>query len=289
MTSRDSAVDGRPRNGTENPIELSDITPDTLPSASTSNPGLRPVGSVSSKEPEQTRYSSSGSNETTQRLLRKKDRKALGGRTRAEALGWVDKDYYEENPWYGQDKKKPIFSLGKPLPHKVRWAKKPADLPTRDPPKSSEDLAERGEVDPNNVSPLSNVETRETTASQASRARRTAAGVSHSGRRNDADQPVFEYIPEQDKPDYRRERTTDTHDTDKSDEEDNHNFGIDSEPLGQREREEVEKGDRDPDEFRNWWARIRAKHPEPLAEFLAVCFSPKSDIPLLWHRLTDLT
>ncbi|KAI0849621.1 hypothetical protein F5Y00DRAFT_261406 [Daldinia vernicosa] len=51
--------------------------------------------------------------------------------------------------------------------------------------------------------------------------------------------------------------------------EDLRNYGIDSEPLGQREHGDVEEGDRDPDEFRNWWARIRAKHPEPLAEFLA--------------------
>ncbi|XDG08451.1 hypothetical protein ABKA04_008066 [Annulohypoxylon sp. FPYF3050] len=43
----------------------------------------------------------------------------------------------------------------------------------------------------------------------------------------------------------------------------------DSEPLGQREHDEVEQGGKDPEETRNWWARKRAKHPEPLAEFLA--------------------
>lgn len=46
-------------------------------------------------------------------------------------------------------------------------------------------------------------------------------------------------------------------------------YKIDGEPLGQQERSEVEEGERDPDELRNWWARLRAKHPEPLAEFLA--------------------
>ncbi|KAI0384159.1 aquaporin-like protein [Hypomontagnella monticulosa] len=39
--------------------------------------------------------------------------------------------------------------------------------------------------------------------------------------------------------------------------------------LGQREQDEVEQEDGDTGEYRNWWARIRAKHPEPLAEFLA--------------------
>ncbi|KAI0149920.1 aquaporin-like protein [Hypoxylon sp. NC0597] len=271
MTSRDSAVDGRPQNGlliTENPIELSDITPGTLLDASQNRPGLQPVGPVNSKETDQTRYSHSGSNETNQHILQERDRKVLRDSTKADNLGWVDKDYYEENPWYGQDKKKPIFSLGKPLPRKVRWARKPANLPKKDPPKSPEDLAERGEVDVDHVPSLSNVETRGTTASQASRARRTAAGADHSGRHNDVHQPTFEYQPGQDKTG-RRERTTDTHGTNKSHKEDNRNFGIDSEPLGQRERKEVEKGDRDPDEFRNWWARIRAKYPEPLAEFLA--------------------
>lgn len=52
-----------------------------------------------------------------------------------------------------------------------------------------------------------------------------------------------------------------------------HNDGRnDSIPLGQRERDEVEQGGKDLEETRNWWARKRARHPEPLAEFLAVCF-----------------
>ncbi|KAK7414107.1 hypothetical protein QQX98_007050 [Neonectria punicea] len=46
-------------------------------------------------------------------------------------------------------------------------------------------------------------------------------------------------------------------------------YKIDSEPLGQQEKPSVEAGETDPDELRNWWARFRARHPEPLAEFLA--------------------
>jgi len=52
--------------------------------------------------------------------------------------------------------------------------------------------------------------------------------------------------------------------------QDTSRFALDAEPIGHREREEVEEGFRDPDELRNWWASFRARHPELLAEFLAV-------------------
>ncbi|KAJ6437120.1 C6 transcription factor [Purpureocillium lavendulum] len=52
-----------------------------------------------------------------------------------------------------------------------------------------------------------------------------------------------------------------------------HEFALDAEPIGHQEREEVEEGFQDPDELRNWWARFRARHPEPLAEFLATIVS----------------
>lgn len=52
--------------------------------------------------------------------------------------------------------------------------------------------------------------------------------------------------------------------------EDYTKWAIDAEPVGQNEKDEAETGEVDPDELRNWWARIRAKHPEPLAEYLCV-------------------
>ncbi|OTA99404.1 hypothetical protein M426DRAFT_47133, partial [Hypoxylon sp. CI-4A] len=182
-----------------------------------------------------------------------------------------DEDYYDANPWYGKENKKPIFSLGKPLPRKVRWSKKPAGVPVKHPPKSPEELAELGEIESKieSSSAAPAVDRRGSRAdSQTSKPRRTAAGVAHTDRRNDVGQPVFDYQPGEDNS-TRRERTNDTHTTNKSNKEEGRNFGIDSEPLGQRERDDVEEEDRDPNEFRNWWARIRAKHPEPLAEFLA--------------------
>ncbi|GME24059.1 aquaporin-like protein [Neofusicoccum parvum] len=54
---------------------------------------------------------------------------------------------------------------------------------------------------------------------------------------------------------------------------DNTEWAIDAEPIGRSEKEEAETGEKDPNELRNWWARIRAKHPEPLAEFLCTTIS----------------
>ncbi|KAI1137124.1 aquaporin-like protein [Hypoxylon sp. FL0543] len=271
MSSRrrtDSVVDGRPRGGflgPENPTEVPDTISDTFLNVPRDRSGLH--GPISPRESNQSRYPNSKSPEAPERTVPEKARKALRSRGEPDAEGWVDEEYYEENPWYRQAKKKPVFSLGRPLPRKVRWARKPANVPTKPAPKSSEELAELGEGGLNTYY-LSNIEKQDTTASQASRARRTAAGVSHGDRYNDAGQPVFDYQPGEDNS-TRRERTNDTQTTNQSRREDNRNYGIDSEPLGQREDDKVEQGERDPDELRNWWARIRAKHPEPLAEFLA--------------------
>ncbi|XXH05606.1 Peroxisomal membrane protein PAS20 [Hypoxylon texense] len=193
--------------------------------------------------------------------------KAPSSREKAEALGWVDPDYYEANPWHGQSKNKPVFSLGKPLPRVTRWPKGPGNVVTTKPPViSPEDLAELGEAASNtDNTDAEKVVSR--TQSGSPKKRRTAAGISHGDRRNDAGQPVFEYQPRDDSA-TRRERTNDTNNTKKSN-RDNPNFGIDSEPIGQREHDDVEEGEKDPNELRNWWARVRAKHPEPLAEFLA--------------------
>lgn len=53
--------------------------------------------------------------------------------------------------------------------------------------------------------------------------------------------------------------------------------------MGQTEDELARKGEKDPDELRNWWARLRAKYPEPMAEFLAV--SDQGPAVLLVHML----
>ncbi|KAF3057203.1 hypothetical protein GL218_06282 [Daldinia childiae] len=245
--------------------ELPDTVSDQLPSVSQRRSNLPRI--IDSKESNQNRSSNPATTNKDQRAKERVRRVANNG-SREEPLLWIDDGYYEANPWHGRMNKKPIFSLGAPLPRKVRWAKEPVDVPTGSVSKSPEDLVELGEVDLDGVGGL-NVERRESTVeSEDSGFRRTAAGVTHGDRYNDAGQPVFEYQPGEENSTH-RERTNNTHDTNRSNKEDLRNYGIDSEPLGQREHGDVEEGDRDPDEFRNWWARIRAKHPEPLAEFLA--------------------
>lgn len=51
-------------------------------------------------------------------------------------------------------------------------------------------------------------------------------------------------------------------------------FQIDADTHGgQREQDAAEEGRADPNSMRNWWARFRAKYPEPMAEFLCTAMS----------------
>ncbi|KAI0389457.1 aquaporin-like protein [Xylariaceae sp. FL0594] len=187
---------------------------------------------------------------------------------------WVDDDYYADNPWFDQQRRKPVFSLGAPLPRKTRWSRKEQRYVTRPAGEgtSKEELAELGEVSPEQ-SPIPATEDakngdgdKHESAQRKKQPRRTSQGVTHGDRYNDADQPVFDYNPEGED----TASTRHAQHTEKSkNEEDKPSYGIDSEPIGRRENEEAEEGDEDPNEYRNWWARVRAKHPEPLAEFLA--------------------
>ena len=178
--------------------------------------------------------------------------------------GWVDGEYCSENPWYGQSKKKPVFSLARPLPHTLRRTTRSdkGDI------ENQGDAVGAGREDFRGV-PLRFVPERlSRNPNNHSEQRMTTAGAAHNAKRNDGRQPVFAYLPREGScPD-------DKHDTvdGQGMKERSHEpqYGIDSEPLGRREDSEVEDGEKNPDELRNWWARIRARHPEPLAEFLAV-------------------
>ncbi|GJN84515.1 hypothetical protein PLIIFM63780_008072 [Purpureocillium lilacinum] len=130
---------------------------------------------------------------------------------------WVDKEYLDENPWYGVARQKPVFSLGQPLPHTAR---------RRHTEKRTTGKAGNPDVE----------------------AAETATTPEHEASQQD-DQAVPHLF------------------------QDTNRFALDAEPLGYREREEVEEGFRDPDELRNWWASFRARHPELLAEFLATTVS----------------
>lgn len=210
--------------------------------------------------------------------------------------GYAEADYYSQNPWYGESQDKPVFSLGKPLPHVVRRRGK-----TRTNTGSSRTDEEQalgtgaiaepqgpnneGDVD-NHISGipsrtrsrhLGRAQTQASDLPSLDSQRRhgpTAAGVAHGPKRNEAGQPVFDYIPgeaERVEGETDRPATRDSADRYRPTKGPSHqpSFKIDGEPLGQTERPEVEEGIVDPDELRNWWARLRARHPEPLAEFLA--------------------
>ncbi|KAM0541889.1 hypothetical protein ACHAPJ_013035 [Fusarium lateritium] len=190
----------------------------------------------------------------------------------------AEEGYYQENPWFGEASKKPVFSLGKPLPHKVR---RKAVKPVKPDGKVDEEMAISKEESTNDhpsrytsrtasgqpyrMQAPGNMTPREI---QNQQSRTTAAGVAHNEKRNDADQPVFDYVPGQTTPSHygATASKTQSHQSNKHTQPD---YKIDGEPLGQQEQPSVEAGEADPNEFRNWWARLRAKHPEPLAEFLA--------------------
>ncbi|KAI1099957.1 aquaporin-like protein [Jackrogersella minutella] len=271
MASIKTDPEGNEHPTREEIAELPDSLPDTLPNASRRTSDVQDT--IIPREPVRIRNSNTGSIRTVPRD--QDGAMAPINRAQAEAAGWVDEDYYKANPWYGQAKKKPVFSLGRPLPRKTRWVKRRVGGPSKPASNSAKDLAELGEAGISNTA-VQDIEKAETTEEgETPRARRTAAGAAHSEKRNDVGQPVFEYLPVfmresgDDDESTRRERTNDTQDTGKSNKEDRPKYGIDSEPLGKRDQDEVEQGEKDPNEMRNWWARIRAKHPEPLAEFLA--------------------
>lgn len=208
--------------------------------------------------------------------------------TQSELLGLAEDGYYEENPWYDKSKQKPIFSLGKPLPHKVRRRnKRPLKIIKRHDEELG-DIAEvvedeeegaEGDGDVYGEKPATLTASGQTTRTRthgSENARElqrqqeimTEAGVAHSERRNDAGQPVFDYIPEDTNPAERRFSHATSRARSNADAE-SPEFAIDKAPLGHEEQAGVENDEVDPDQLRNWWARLRARHPEPLAEFLA--------------------
>ncbi|KAM0215265.1 hypothetical protein ACHAQI_003045 [Fusarium lateritium] len=195
----------------------------------------------------------------------------------------AEEGYYEENPWFGESEKKPIFSLGKPLPHKVRRKViKPIMLDgtvdeemavvkgdsAKEFPSRYNSYTSTGQ--PYRAETQSSLTTRD---AQNQQSRTTAAGVAHNEKRNDAGQPVYDYVPGQATPatPTHRDQPASRIQSRQQNEHPQPDFEVDGEPLGQQERSAVEAGEKDPNMMRNWWARFRAKHPEPLAEFLATC------------------
>ncbi|KAF3022470.1 hypothetical protein E8E14_010134 [Neopestalotiopsis sp. 37M] len=186
-----------------------------------------------------------------------------------ERTGWIDDEYLERNPWHDKPKRKPIFSLGQPLPRLVRGPRKirvKNNVANKNRP--LEELAERGELELATPTPTPGLEGSSQfdhvlSAQTSKQPEHTANGTAHNDRRNAAGQPVFDYTPAV------AEQDQHVHNSREEDAASTASYKIDSEPLGKREHDDYENGERDLDELRNWWARLRAKHPEPLAEFLS--------------------
>ncbi|RYO96729.1 hypothetical protein DL764_007415 [Monosporascus ibericus] len=251
------------------PLSSPDGVSNCAPKASESRYSSQDMLREKQERPERPQCQRKGPSERTDRQMGKPKPKprSLPSKPPMPVVleGWVDDDYYAENPWYGQAKTKPIFSLGRPLPRISRRAKKPQKAEAEIP----EDLAEAGQGGLEPVESRNIRKQRTKSSTKSGKCRMTNAGAAHNQKRNDGGQPIFDYVP-YDNSDGDGEGYEDVSEDEADD--DRHNkpkFGIDSEPLGKREDDKAEEGKQNPDELRNWWARIRAKHPEPLAEFLA--------------------
>ncbi|KAI1406266.1 aquaporin-like protein [Hypoxylon fuscum] len=194
-----------------------------------------------------------------------------------ERQGWVDEEYYEHNPWYGQAKDKPVFSLGRPLPHKSRFQrKKEQEMKQRgDVEKGQGDLKAKPSRKGKRVQIAGNSSDEAQQQMLEKNNSRDGLGQSNSVKRNDAGQPVYDYQPWN--VDFRVPDLTGTQQGDGQKApgyEEGAKYKVDGEPVGgQREDDEAEEGRKDPNDLRNWWARLRAKYPEPLAEFAATAMS----------------
>ncbi|KAI1274583.1 aquaporin-like protein [Xylaria sp. FL0933] len=244
--SKSTSTDSQHR-GSKQPLDSGNMHPDMLDTRSTLSHRQVTNDRRSARQPKETNNAPEKATPTHQAKY-----------VREPSTGqWIDKDYYKTNPWYNQEKKKPIFSLGKPLPRMVRWD---GSQYREEEVRPNNDLAELGEVYSENSSEPGDKAKAE---KRGNTHRQTPAGVSQGERFNDAGQPVFDYTPSNDKQEGQQDSGTEEQQADSPD------FGIDSEPLGKRETDAAKEPDSNPDDYRNWWARIRAKHPEPLAEFLA--------------------
>lgn len=184
-----------------------------------------------------------------------------------ERQGWVDDDYYDSNPWYGQAKEKPVYSLGRPLPHKSRFQKKKEAEAQQngDVEKGQGGMKSKASRKGKRVQIADNGDD-----SQQQMLNRGGTG-GQSMRRNDSGQPIYDHQPWD--ADFRVPDLTTSQGEKAPEDREGENYNVGGERIGQREDDEAEEGQRDPNDLRNWWARMRAKNPEPLAEFAATLMS----------------
>lgn len=156
----------------------------------------------------------------------------------------AEEEYQRRNPWQGKPKDKLNFNLGEPLPHKVRWGQQAKKAQQQQQQQQQEEDVEQGMG-------------------------RRPTGRSQQQATTEADRSD-DTLQEAD-----RTETEGTHKTDHDQGTDTaKRFQIDADRIGgQREDDAVEDGDVHPNAMRNYWARLRAKYPEPVAEFFCTGMS----------------
>ncbi|KAI0178904.1 aquaporin-like protein [Hypoxylon sp. FL1284] len=190
-----------------------------------------------------------------------------------ERQGWVDDAYYDQNPWYGQPKDKPVYSLGRPLPHTNRFhggkKKETGDQQDGDVEKGQGGMQSKPSRKGKHVQIADDTDNPQ----QQMLGRESSDG--QNANRNNSGQPTYDHAPwdvDFRVPDLNTQNTQNS--TEKAPGyEEGSKYKVDGEPVGQREDDEAEEGGKDPNDLRNWWARLRAKYPEPLAEFAATGMS----------------
>ncbi|KAK8054617.1 hypothetical protein PG994_009684 [Apiospora phragmitis] len=178
-----------------------------------------------------------------------------------EKQGWVDDDYYEGNPWYGQPRDKPVYSLGKPLPHTMRGSSGTKDKKKQQKKNKNRDeasAAEEGQARPHNKNMQQSIGGDGHFQEEGQQPPNKNQQQS-SGNNNDGD-------PNSEKENHQNRE-------DRGGLEPGDKYKVDGEPMGESEDKLARDGKKDPNDLRNWWARFRAKYPEPLAEFLATGMS----------------
>lgn len=186
--------------------------------------------------------------------------------------------YREQNPWHDLPKEKPLFSLGDTLPRKDNNEQDPLSTPSAG--KKSEPVYSLGTPLPRKVRKVQRKTDEaakrldEDDLEQGLRQRPSRQPHQQPDQTNSPDSddtvPTLQERPSMASNHERREhRHSQDEGTDMA-----QKFRVDGDRVGgPPDGQAVEEGRKDPNEMRNKWARVRAKYPEPLAEFLCTAMS----------------
>lgn len=187
--------------------------------------------------------------------------------------------YREQNPWYDAPRDKPLYSLGSPFPRKGEADQEPPQLSTSGAGKKDHPVYSLGQPLPRRVrkaqQQAEDDAKRQTEDDVEQGFRQQPPKHADQGTTPGLSEPVDPLQGRQSMASARTQRTQRTHRASNEQGTDMaQKFRIDADRVGGApDGEEVEAGRKDPNAMRNKWARIRAKYPEPLAEFLCTTMS----------------